>query len=354
MEDFAGVLHYLDIVIGLVLIYAVLSLLTSTCTEFILQLGDVRGKFLKEVVTRLCGGCAEIVKEFYKNSRIRTLRRKDEENSLPSHIDPRTFAEAFLETITERHMDELRRSPMTLVESLSEDGLIKRFLGESPSGGIKKTEKAASEFLARLLAPIARQASGDADRVLAEVARLFRESNDRATGWFKRRVVLVNLLVGLVVELIGSLFFRPFEDHQGIAGIVDKNDVVENAVLVAAHLHAVLAIPNDVVMESEFAAGKAVAERDGLVPGLDGRCESEIIPVAHLFLSNCPTLRLTRAVHRLAVQPSCWTRFHNKVYRPRPPRAASREPGRPCGSGPCCEQSGPTMKSSCAASPALP
>ncbi len=84
----------LEVVIGMIFVYLLLSLLCSAISEYIEAWLNFRAKDLKKGITLLLndtdGGGVDLAQKLYSHGLIRPLYRNV--NSLPSYIPSRTFA----------------------------------------------------------------------------------------------------------------------------------------------------------------------------------------------------------------------------------------------------------------------
>jgi hypothetical protein len=91
--------NVLDVVIGLVLVYLLLSLVTTSIREALAGVWKTRARFLKEGIKELLGTGAEdggpLLASFYQHPTIFALYRHGDKN--PSYIPARSFSTALLD-----------------------------------------------------------------------------------------------------------------------------------------------------------------------------------------------------------------------------------------------------------------
>src|ERR1044071_7776377 len=84
----------LEVAIGMVFVYLLLSLLASACGEYIEAKVNNRAKYLRQGISLLLnettGGGIDLAKRLYEHGLVRPLYR--DANKLPSYIPSRTFA----------------------------------------------------------------------------------------------------------------------------------------------------------------------------------------------------------------------------------------------------------------------
>ncbi|HEX2045087.1 MAG TPA: hypothetical protein VHF23_05620 [Gaiellaceae bacterium] len=177
MFDFAA----LDVAIGLIFVYLVLSLACSALNETISSVFSWRAKFLREGIANLLdpeneARGRELMEELYRhplvNALIRPVSRRGRAR-YPSYIPSQTFVAALL---------GLRGSARDLEKAIA----------EIPSAQVQ-------EALTALL----RNAGDDVQAFQRSAERWFDDAMERVSGWYRRRVQLMMwiLAAGLVLAL---------------------------------------------------------------------------------------------------------------------------------------------------------
>ncbi|MGH3032135.1 MAG: hypothetical protein ACRDNE_15495 [Gaiellaceae bacterium] len=179
MFDFAA----LDVAIGLIFVYLVLSLVCSALNETISSVFSWRAKFLREGIANLLdpddpAHGEELMKQLYRhplvNSLIRPVSRRGRER-YPSYLPAQTFFAALLD-----------------VDARGTTGELESAIAAIPS-------PRAQEALTALL----RSAQGDVQAFQRSAERWFDDAMERVSGWYRRRVQLMMWLLaaGLVLAL---------------------------------------------------------------------------------------------------------------------------------------------------------
>ena len=90
---------YVELIISLVVIFALLSVLVSLLNEFYRNISRDRGKMMYEFVRKMLSDekNVDITYLIYRHSLIENTR--NDESSRPSYIEPKIFATAFIQTI---------------------------------------------------------------------------------------------------------------------------------------------------------------------------------------------------------------------------------------------------------------
>jgi hypothetical protein len=179
MFDFAA----LDVAIGLIFVYLVLSLVCTALNETISSVFSWRAKFLREGIANLLdpddrGNGEKLMKQLYGhplvNALIRPVSRKGRAR-YPSYIPAQTFVAALLDVDVRGTTREL----------------------ESTIAALPSTQ--AQKALTALL----RSVQGDVQAFQRSAERWFDDAMERVSGWYRRRVQLAMWLLaaGLVLAL---------------------------------------------------------------------------------------------------------------------------------------------------------
>ena len=174
---------FLQVVIGLMLVYFVLSLVCSGLNEWLAGILGPRGKFLELGVRNLIG--RDVAAELFTHPLISTLGRQRDVRGCrarPSYIPSPTFALALLDLITPGALALDRKKTGAALASVTEQ------IGHLHNGELQKT-----------LMVLLEQAEGDLDEFRKSVARWFDDAMERVTGWYRRRTHLLLFVWAVVV-----------------------------------------------------------------------------------------------------------------------------------------------------------
>jgi N-acetylmuramoyl-L-alanine amidase len=178
----------LDVAIGLVFIYLLLSLICSVVNEWIAALFSMRAKNLEEGIRNLLHDSSEETKwlanGIYNHSMIAGLFKQDWLNKLskPSYIPSRTFALALLDTIapadvnSAQTIDDVRQAIENLPQSRAKAALL----------------------------TLVNQSQNDLQRFRLNVETWYDNSMDRVSGWYKRKTQVIILVLALLVAVISN------------------------------------------------------------------------------------------------------------------------------------------------------
>lgn len=164
----------LDIAIGLVLMFLVLSLLGTVVNEFISTAISLRARTLKGALQTLLDD-PRLHAAFYNNGLIDGAKQAAGD---PSYLNGQTFALAVLGSL----------SPDTPLPGFDE---IKKAINDL---------KVDSNIRDALLAQVGK-ADGDTTRLRNEIANYFDSTMDRVSGVYKRYLKWISLAVGFVIVI---------------------------------------------------------------------------------------------------------------------------------------------------------
>ncbi|WPP50290.1 hypothetical protein [Catalinimonas niigatensis] len=171
-------LEVLEVVIGLIFVYLLLSLLATTLNEMVMKWLYSRGKNLKIALETMLndeGSKDVLCNNFFEHPLIKKLRRK-EKGSFPSYISNQYFSKVILELL---YPDE--------------DGTIdkvKKGIESLPEG---KTKKVLRSFLT--------DAEGNLERFKENLEMWYEEMMMQATSWYKARVQIILFFLGMAISI---------------------------------------------------------------------------------------------------------------------------------------------------------
>ena len=162
----------IDVSLGLIFFYVVLSLLASAVQEWIASLLALRSTNLQSGVQNLIGN--HYAKKVYEHPLIKNLAKK---NKLPSYIAPETLSAVLLEVIAREQSGKsysahAAADARSLVDKISAEHPLKKILGALIDG----SDNAANILKDRL-------------------ADWFDEGMNRVSGWYKRKAKVIIFLI---------------------------------------------------------------------------------------------------------------------------------------------------------------
>ncbi len=178
----------LELAIGLVFVYLLLAVFCTAITEAISRRMKLRAVILREGIENLLAGMPGGAQKIYGHPLIANLARKGE---MPSYIAPRTFAVALMDLVGQGQPPS-----MTSHE---------RFCAAiSSAAGAPATKSPGEKELKSALFALAGDPKLGSEAAAARLAAWFDESMDRVTGWYKRKIQVITLIVALGVTLVAN------------------------------------------------------------------------------------------------------------------------------------------------------
>lgn len=176
----------LDVAIGLVLMYTLLSLICSTINEGISSLLALRAATLKGALNNLLGDDFaqqvfdhQLVKGLVQKNRLPWKRR-------PSYIPSRTFVLTVLDSLGQANGSGF---PTTVAEVRA---------------GVEKIG-AVNPRVGRALMALVDEANGDLEKFKENVTNWFDSSMQRVSGWYRRQVETIILVIALLVSFVAGI-----------------------------------------------------------------------------------------------------------------------------------------------------
>lgn len=202
-------LNVLEVAIGLVFVYLILSLVLSAINEGIVSLTGRRAAYLEKGIENLLG---KTLKDgVYGHGLVEGLRQQGAKlNTLPSYIKPSTFSTVLRDVLGKVEMPVAGAAPAQgsapsfthkdqdvvalamSVQTLKTPGATLR------DKAIPESETGRVDHLAEALTALCKEA-GDFKDVKKGIENWFDESMERVSGWYKRRTRAILFGVGLAL-----------------------------------------------------------------------------------------------------------------------------------------------------------
>lgn len=203
----------LDVAIGLTFVYLILSLLCTGINEWWSGRRKLRSRFLKEGIHRLLAAEPqgnEMTQAFYSNPLIRGISRED---SHPSYVSPRVFALALVDAAKKVQPHKAESDKTTPAD-------IRETIHQMPASDLKQT-----------LQSLVSTATSE-EEALKRIEAWFNGGMDRVSGWYKRHMQMVTLVVAVVVTVLANA------DTLAIVHRLWINPAVRDAVVAHAEARA--------------------------------------------------------------------------------------------------------------------
>ena len=168
----------IDVTLGLVFFFVVLSLVASAVQEWIATVCALRSKNLRAGIENLIGD--EYAEKVYRHPLIRNLARKDR---LPSYIAPETLSSVLLEVI-------------------ARDGGNKSYLAHRADEATEMVGRIGDDHPLKEILGVMIDDGDDAANALKErLSGWFDEGMSRVSGWYKRRAKLFIFIIAGTVTV---------------------------------------------------------------------------------------------------------------------------------------------------------
>jgi len=189
----------LDVAIGMVFIYLLLSLLCTATNELIELLLKKRATDLERGIRELLqpdseSGTKGIVQDIYnhplvnslyggtyENSGIQSALRSIKRTQLPSYIPARNFALALIDVVMPDPSAATATDPLSTLRA--------------------RLQSIENPRVQKALTSLVDSAAGDITRARTNIEEWYNSSMDRVSGWYKRRSHIIVLVLGLLVAI---------------------------------------------------------------------------------------------------------------------------------------------------------
>ncbi len=173
----------LDVAIGMVLIYTLLSLMCSTVKEGISSLLAWRAATLRQGLDNLLGD--DFSRQVFGHHLVQGLvpRNRMPWKRRPSYIPSRTFVLAVLDSLGKENGAGF---PQTVEDARK--------------GALKIAEQ--NPDVGRALLALVDEAEGDIEKLKHNITQWFDSSMQRVSGWYRRKAETVILIIAILVSVI--------------------------------------------------------------------------------------------------------------------------------------------------------
>jgi hypothetical protein len=181
----------LDLVVGMVFIFLLLSLVCLAINETIATIVDMRAQTLKTGVRSLLLGPfrgwndTRLADDLFRHPLIQSLRERRTipywNPKQPSYIPARTFTLALIDLVRNKDLAVLATTDFSALSTAV------------------KSAPSINEDLRRQLTLLLEESQGDIDKAKASIDRWFSDSMERLSAVYKQRIQLIGILVALIV-----------------------------------------------------------------------------------------------------------------------------------------------------------
>ncbi|MBL8500609.1 MAG: hypothetical protein JNL77_08530 [Nitrosomonas sp.] len=169
----------LDIALGMVFLFVLVSLLCSAVNEMIAQFIRMRAKNLEAGLTNLLqsGEANQLVTHLYQHPLINGLSKAGER---PSYIPPKNFTLALMDIMT-GNTGKLPADNQSLIAKIESQ----KFFAQTEAG--------------KSIILLLHEAGDDAEKARRNVESWYNDAMDRVGGWYKQKTQIIIFGIALVV-----------------------------------------------------------------------------------------------------------------------------------------------------------
>lgn len=211
----------LEIAIGMIFVYILMSLLCSALAEFIESLAKRRAKDLEKGIARLLGS-QKLTRDFFNHPVIKPMF----EGRKPSYIPARTFSLALWNMATAA----AEGTPASVAGVTKDINVLRATITMLPPDSMP-------EGLRGTLVTLIDEAGGDFERARANVEGWYNDAMDRISGAFKRRTHWILIALGFLLAIALNV------DSINIVKALSHNEELRKTVVAAAENYANAPLP---------------------------------------------------------------------------------------------------------------
>jgi len=214
-------LKTIDVAIGVVLLYLLLTFAAATLLEMFSVIRNWRAQMLHDAIgNMLQHSSLASVDDIYDHPQILALCRNDAAFSWidvverfgwtpkhggtpPSYIPPTNFSGAVLETVLSHAAHGFELSPEGVVKALQH--LLNNKADNLQNGHADATKPCKDDALRSLLRTTLATQGASIQAIRFAIEKWFNDTMDRASGWYKRRTQCCLLAIGLAIAYGGNV-----------------------------------------------------------------------------------------------------------------------------------------------------
>jgi hypothetical protein len=241
----------IDVAIGLVFLFLLVSLICSSIREGLEGILKYRARDLLRGIQEILGteSTGGLVADIYRHPLISALYRGPynplKGGNLPTYIPATTFSLALIDVV--RSMAPLPPDdPGSPVQPITNPFLELR----------STVQKIDNQSIKKALLPLIDAANGDIVKARENIEEWYNSAMDRVSGWYKQETQQILVALGLALALLMNI------DAIGIARYLSTNQTARAALISQLQKQRSPANPSD----SELANPEAWLERQGGLP----------------------------------------------------------------------------------------
>ena len=206
----------LEVLIGMVFVYLLLSLLCSAINEYIEAVFNYRGKNLRRGIELLLNDqhedlekdSVDLASKLYDHGLIRGLYSGKRRRKLPSYIPAHTFALA-LWNMASKGGTQGATTDLAEIRGVIENNVPNKELREA-------------------LTTLIDDAKGNFDQAVKNIEDWYNAGMDRVSGWYKRRVQMILIVIGIIMAVAINA------DSINIGKALFQNDALRKSIVAEA------------------------------------------------------------------------------------------------------------------------
>jgi len=211
-------LDMLDVAIGVVFVFLLISLIASSIAELIEVWLKRRSKDLEKGVRELLSDRDKLVTALYEHPLILSLYKGSsfeaakKNNDLPSYIPARNFALAAMDLLFAANDSKSGSAgavatPVAPGSPIAQNvvqvtGALRSYVKDHPDAGQKLTLDDLGPKLATVVLSLIDAANGDAVKIRESLENWFNSGMDRVSGWYKRWSHQVLIVIGALLAIL--------------------------------------------------------------------------------------------------------------------------------------------------------
>lgn len=175
----------LEVAIGMIFVYLLMSLLCSALGEFIEAILKFRARDLERGIRHLLA-TPQLAEDFFNNPIIKPFHT----GRMPSYIPARSFSLALWNMATAA----VERTPAAIAGVTSDLRLMRSAITQLPASELP-------DDLRGVLVALIDEAGDDFNRARTNIEEWYNDAMDRVSGRYKRRMHIILLVLGLVLSV---------------------------------------------------------------------------------------------------------------------------------------------------------
>jgi hypothetical protein len=198
----------LDIAIGAVFIFLLLSVFATAINEIIFSFLNMRGRELLRGISTLLSDAhnSDLVSKIYNHGQVFGLFRgnfdPDKPGKLPSYIPSRNFALALLDTVAHPFSEVSPAQPAAAAQAGAPAGIAQETIVLTQAfkdAAASMANDKATEKIGKPLVSMITMAGNDAAKLQKSVEDWYNSGMDRVSGWYKYKTQWMLFAIGLVI-----------------------------------------------------------------------------------------------------------------------------------------------------------